>query len=104
MSAREQTSNAIKQSFFRTMPTSNLIVQVGCPPCANPGSCRANGACLTAAARIQGLVQALQPFVEAYERKADHIGDSDLDNEQPRYVDVTLGDCRKAARLLARLA
>jgi len=44
--------------------------------------------------------EALRPFVEAYARAADVIGDSDLDNEQPRHVTVTLGDCRRAASLL----
>jgi len=46
------------------------------------------------------IIQALRPFVEAYARAADPIGDSDLDNEQPRHVTVTLGDCRRAANLL----
>jgi hypothetical protein len=46
------------------------------------------------------IIQALRPFVEAYARDADVIGDSDLDNEQPRHVTVTLGDCRRAANLL----
>ena len=46
------------------------------------------------------IIQALRPFVEAYARSADVIGDSDLDNEQPRHVTVTLGDCRRAASLL----
>ena len=46
------------------------------------------------------IIQALRPFVEAYVRAADPIGDSDLDNEQPRHVTVTLGDCRRAANLL----
>ena len=43
------------------------------------------------------LLQALRPFVDAYEEQADPISDSDLDNEQPRAVAVTLGDCRRAA-------
>lgn len=47
------------------------------------------------------IIQALRPFVEAYARDADVIGDSDLDNEQPRHVTVTLGDCRRAASLLS---
>lgn len=46
------------------------------------------------------IIQALRPFVEAYARSADPIGDSDLDNEQPRHVTVTLGDCRRAANML----
>lgn len=49
------------------------------------------------------LIDALRPFVEAYNKAADHIGDSDLYPEQPRSVHVTLGDCRKAALLLATL-
>lgn len=79
MSIRKDTSNAIKHSFFRTTPPPNPVT-------------------------LEQVVAALRPFVIAYNKKADHIGDSDLSNEQPRYVDVTLGDCRKAARLLARLA
>jgi hypothetical protein len=46
------------------------------------------------------IIRALKPFVEAYAKDADPIGDSDLDNEQPRHVTVTLGDCRRAANLL----
>lgn len=46
------------------------------------------------------IIRALKPFVEAYAEVADPIGDSDLDNEQPRHVTVTLGDCRRAALLL----
>ncbi len=49
----------------------------------------------------EALLQAvLMPFVLAYAKAADPIGDSDLDNEQPRHVTVTLGDCRRAASLL----
>lgn len=51
----------------------------------------------------QRLIDALTPFVTAYEKAADHIGDSDLYNEQTRHVTVTLGDCRIAARLLWEL-
>lgn len=54
-------------------------------------------AALEQSARAQ---DALRPFVEAYARSAEPIGDSDLYNEQPRSVSVTLGDCRKAAMLL----
>ena len=46
------------------------------------------------------IIRALKPFVEAYAKSADPIGDSDLDNEQPRHVTVTLGYCRRAANLL----
>ena len=46
------------------------------------------------------IIQALKPFVEAYVRDAAAVPDSDLDDEQPRHVTVTLGDCRRAARLL----
>lgn len=49
---------------------------------------------------VQALVEALRPFVNAYQKAADPIGDSDLDDEQPRHVTVTLGDCRRAARVL----
>ena len=50
--------------------------------------------------QAEKLERALRPFVEAYAKAADVIGDSDLDNEQPRHVTVTLGDCRRAASLL----
>lgn len=50
--------------------------------------------------RIARLERSLLPFVEAYEKAADPIGDSDLYDEQPRHVTVTLGDCRRAANLL----
>lgn len=46
------------------------------------------------------LANALRPFIQAYEKSADPIGDSDLYPEQPRSVHVTLGDCRKAAMVL----
>jgi hypothetical protein len=46
------------------------------------------------------LIRALQPFVEAYVRAASPIGDSDLYNEQPREVFVTIGDCRRAHSVL----
>jgi hypothetical protein len=49
------------------------------------------------------LEAALKPFVEAYLREAEPIGDSDLYDEQPRRVLVTLGDCRKAQRALWEL-
>ena len=52
--------------------------------------------------RIEQLESALRPFVVAYEKYADPIGDSDLYNEHPRAVYVSLGDCRKAARILER--
>jgi hypothetical protein len=50
--------------------------------------------------REQRIEAALAVFAEAYARAADPIGDSDLDDEQPRHVTVTLGDCRRAASLL----
>ena len=46
------------------------------------------------------LEAALKPFVDAYLKAACPVGDSDLDDEQPRSVWVTLGDCRKAQRAL----
>jgi hypothetical protein len=49
------------------------------------------------------LVAALRPFVDAYKRAEDAVADSDLYNEQPRSVSVTLGDCRRAARVLLEL-
>jgi hypothetical protein len=48
--------------------------------------------------REQRIEAALAVFVESYAKAADPIGDSDLDDEQPRHV--TLGDCRRAASLL----
>lgn len=49
------------------------------------------------------LEDALRPFVEAYVKDADQIGDSDLYDEQPRSVRVTLGDCRRAHLLLLQI-
>jgi hypothetical protein len=49
------------------------------------------------------LEDALKPFVDAYTKHADQIGDSDLYDEQPRSVHVTLGDCRRAHLLLLQL-
>lgn len=53
-----------------------------------------------AQAEIERLRKALLPFVLAYVKAADEIGDSDLYPEQPRSVAVTLGDCRKAHAVL----
>ena len=50
--------------------------------------------------RLDRMERALRPFAQAYAAAADPISDSDLDNEQPRHVTVTLGDCRRAASLL----
>ena len=50
--------------------------------------------------REQRIEAALAVFAESYAKAADPIGDSDLDDEQPRHVTVTLGDCRRAASLL----
>jgi hypothetical protein len=47
------------------------------------------------------LERALMPFALAYAIAADPIGDSDLDNEQPRHLTVSLGDCRRAAAALS---
>ena len=49
------------------------------------------------------LARALKPFVDSYERDRDPVGDSDLYNEQPRSVSVTLGDCRRAASVMRLL-
>lgn len=49
------------------------------------------------------LETSLRAFVEAYLKHAEPIGDSDLDDEQPRSVHVTLGECRKAQRALWEL-
>ncbi len=51
-------------------------------------------------AEIERLREALRPFVDAYKKSACPVGDSDLYDEQPRSVSVTLGDCRRAARVL----
>lgn len=51
----------------------------------------------------QLLEAALKPFVDAYTKHADQIGDSDLYDEQPRSVHVTLGDCRRAHLLLLQI-
>ena len=40
----------------------------------------------------------LRAFVVAY--KGDPIADSDLDDEQPRTITVTLGDIRRAERAI----
>jgi hypothetical protein len=45
------------------------------------------------------VTDALEPFVIAY-GKSDNPGNSDLDDEQPYHVTVTLGDCRRAARVI----
>lgn len=55
------------------------------------------------AIRIHKLVEALRPFVAAYQKR-DHIADSDLDNEQPICLYVTLGDGREAQRVLREIA
>lgn len=49
--------------------------------------------------RIEDLEIALRPFVEAF-AKVTNPGDSDLDNEQPYHITVTLGDLRLARRTL----
>lgn len=49
--------------------------------------------------RAADLFDALAPFVEAFDKKADH-GVWDLDNEQPFHVTVRLGDCRRAQRII----
>lgn len=53
---------------------------------------------------LQLLEKALEPFVKAYVDHADQIGDSDLYDEQPRSVHITLGDCRRAHLLLMQIA
>jgi len=53
-------------------------------------------------AAAPALLKALRPFVDAYQKAADPIGDSDLYDEQPRHVTVTLGDCRRAATAIIR--
>ena len=55
-----------------------------------------------AQAEIFKLRAALDPFVTAYRKAEDKIADSDLYDEQPRSVSVTLGDLRRAARLVGR--
>lgn len=48
------------------------------------------------------LLAALQPFVDAYRKAACPVGDSDLYDEQPRHVGVTLSDCRRAVTALRK--
>ena len=48
------------------------------------------------------LRAALDPFVKHWIKNRDPIGESDLDDEQPALVRVTLGDLRRAARLIGR--
>lgn len=50
------------------------------------------------------LIRALRPFVAAYLKKAEAFTDADLDNEQPRSISVTLGDCRRAAAVLRSIS
>ncbi len=46
------------------------------------------------------LYAALKPFADAF-RAATNPGDSDLDDEQPYHITVTLGDLRRARRLVS---
>ena len=46
------------------------------------------------------LIGALRPFVADFDRQSDP-GTSDLDNEQPMNIRVSLGDCRRARLALA---
>jgi hypothetical protein len=55
------------------------------------------------ATTTEQLYRALKPFVEAYEKARDPVDDSDLYNEQPRSVSVTLGDCRRAASVMRKV-
>jgi len=59
---------------------------------------------MKAATPAEKLIKALQPFVDAYVKHEEPIGDSDLYDEQPRSVHVTLGDCRRARALLREIA
>lgn len=52
-------------------------------------------------AERERLQRALSPFVASYRKAADPVDDSDLDNEQPRAVTVTLGDCRYASQQIS---
>lgn len=49
---------------------------------------------------VRNLADALRPFVDAF-AKVTNPGDSDLDDEQPYHITVTLGDLRRARRVLA---
>jgi hypothetical protein len=61
-------------------------------------------ALVTTGAKIaKQLEEALRPFVESYRKDADPVGDSDLYDEQPRAVRVSLGDCRRAYRAIREL-
>lgn len=59
--------------------------------------------CDEAASTIASLAAALEPFYAAYKKKDSDIPDSDLDNEQPKHVTVTLGDLRRARSALYML-
>lgn len=49
----------------------------------------------------QELLAALAPFLAAY-KKRDPIGDSDLYDEQPVHLTVTLGDLRRVQRAITK--
>lgn len=51
--------------------------------------------------RLIELREAVLPILIAY-RASDNPGNSDLDNEQPYHLTVTLGDLRKLARIFMR--
>lgn len=50
--------------------------------------------------RVKVLAGCLRPFVQSYLRDECPVSDSDLYDEQPRSVHVTLGDCRRARAAL----
>jgi hypothetical protein len=50
------------------------------------------------------ILRALQPFIEAIEKAANPVADSDLYDEQPRTITVTLGDCRTLETLVRTIA
>jgi chromosome segregation ATPase len=52
--------------------------------------------------KIKLLRQSLSVFVDSYARDADWVGDSDLDNEQPRSIHVTLGTSASAVIVKSR--
>src|SRR5208337_3760098 len=56
------------------------------------------------AERVKVLEDALRPFAEAHADSGEPIGDSDLDNEQPRSYHVELGAWRKAESVIAHYA
>ena len=60
--------------------------------------CKAESAHATLIASAPDLLAAIQPILAEY-AKRDPIGDSELYDEQPVHITVTLGDLRRLARI-----